>query len=195
MRKQQHEQRERPERIDRRIAAHAVRQVGDELERKEADADGQDEMGARQRNSDKRFARTDQEIEILEGRERGEVEDDAEDEKAVASGGPLQAREQPGGADLADQQRDEPRIPPAVEDERGRDQYALARHGRTGDKVVADDRGRQEQQNELLRLKQHAWPRARESRIVRSMPSTASGEAVELRFGQDMVDAAVDQRF
>jgi hypothetical protein len=42
--KQQHEQGERPERIDRRVIAQAVDEIGNELKRKEADADRKQDM-------------------------------------------------------------------------------------------------------------------------------------------------------
>src|SRR5262245_11644030 len=59
--------------------------------------------------------------------------------KPVAAGCLLQARQQPGGPDLADEKRNEPRIPPPVEDERCRDQHPLARNRRAGHAVMRDE--------------------------------------------------------
>ena len=158
MREHQHEQCERPERILRRVAAHAVDQIRDELEGEEADADRQDEMRARQRDAGRGLERDKQEVEILEGAERGEIEDNAGNEPRPRAGPLIGAREQPCRGDLADDKNDEARIPPAVEDQRGGDQHPLARGCRAGDRIVKRDRERQERQHIDLALEQHPDP-------------------------------------
>ena len=160
MREHQHEQCERPERIKRRVPAHAVDQIRDELEREEADADRQDEMRARQHDAGRCLERDKQEVEILERAERGEVEHNAGNEPRPRAGLFIGAREQPCRGDLADDENDEARVPPAVEDQRRRDQHPLARGRRTGDRIVKRDRERQERQHIDLALEQHARPRA-----------------------------------
>ena len=159
MREYQHEQRKRPERIKRRLPAHAVDEVGDELEREEADADRQDEMRARQRDAAQALERAEQEVEILEGAERGEIEDTPASEPRLCARPLIGAREQPGRGDLADDENNEARVPPAVEEQRRRDQHPLARGRRARHRVIQRDGERQEREHIDLALKQHARAR------------------------------------
>ena len=67
VREQENEKRELAQRIERCLLAPPVDQVGDELEREEADADRQHDVGPRERQAGRRGQDPDQKIGILEG--------------------------------------------------------------------------------------------------------------------------------
>src|ERR1043166_8273505 len=113
-------------------------------------------MRTRQRQAGQRLRRGEKEIKVLEGRERGEVEGDADMQHAGTARPLVPTGDQPSRADLPNQERDEPRVPPAGEDERCDDQRSVPRALRADHGVVRGDRERQEDQDETLRLEEHA---------------------------------------
>src|SRR5262249_21207706 len=113
------------------------------------------EMRPRQVYADRRLYDADEEIEVLEGRERCEIEDDAEIERPPPAAALIEERHQPRCADLAEEQWDKADVPPAVEHERGDDQDRLPHRGPLRHRIIGSDRHRQKQQNETLRLEQH----------------------------------------
>ena len=155
MRKQQNKKRERTERIDRRIVAHTVDEVGDQLEREKADADRQNQMRTRQIDSRRGLKQADQKIQILECRKRQDVQHDADSKNRVLSGPLVSDGEQPCDGNLADKQRDETDVPPSVEEQRDADQHPLAERHMPRARVIQYDGDRQKNENVKLRLKQH----------------------------------------
>jgi hypothetical protein len=156
VRKQQHEQRERPERIDRGFAAQSVHEVRNKLERKKADADRKDDVRAGQRYSCSRNNNVNYKVEIFECSERKEVDDDAEDKCAATASPFMKLRAKPGSDNLTDQQRYKPEIPPRIKKHGSGNKNPLPNHHIFGIEIVDCQRNRQKRQDEHLRLEKHS---------------------------------------
>src|ERR1700761_5064164 len=91
----QYEQRKRPKWIDWSLAAHAIDQIGNQLEREKAYTDGQKERRLRQGNVESGLNTLQDKVQIFERPKRKQIEHDAGGQQAAAAGTFVKERHHP----------------------------------------------------------------------------------------------------
>jgi len=156
VREQHHPQCIVGEAVARRRAAPEIDQIGDLLEGEEADAERQHDAERLVLEPQQRLDASHREVGVLEDAEQQQIGRHARGHHPAQGQARRQPRQQPVDGDRPDQQRHQPPVPVAVEDQRGRDHGPAPRLGVGGQDVIGGERQRQERQQEGLGMEQHA---------------------------------------
>jgi mono/diheme cytochrome c family protein len=157
--------------IVRRLAAPEIDQIHDVMEGEERDAERQRDVEMPQRPVEQVTEIVGNEVRVLEHRQHGEVGDDRAGDEYGSLGRQIGARRQPVDGDRQDQQRDERRVPVAVEGERQEDKRGDPPLRMRIGNAVDDEGGRQEYQQERVVVEEHQ-PRASRLRRGHGMGSS-----------------------
>ena len=155
VREEGHEQRVVDEHRLLRLAAMDVDQVRDLREREEADAERQREVQeVRHVARDARGVR-EEEVGVLEHAQQCEVRSDAECEHPAARTPAQRGRDREVECNAAGDERQVPRIPPPVEEERRERKPRLRGERAPAEQEEDDERPRQEPEEVLVAVEQH----------------------------------------